>query len=492
MAQQKVPNQWQLQDTGESGEQWMLSEEEQRLPSHMQLREDLDTGPALADTNWQPIDYQAMQAATQRPRRGGVALGSLLVIALVAVGGYLAWNYAGMPGLPDQGARGEEVALDPVETPLAGVPLNNALAVTATTPLTMEAAAPTPPAAEVAVPPTPLPSPTLPALVEVRQGTVTQQYGVNLRNQASSTGTLIEVLENGTTHLVLSGPVNDAAGGAWYELATTDGKRGWASGDFLSVASQQLAYDQAAALYTAAGAEMPAPAAAPAADPAAPAASEPVDASTQPTVALSLPTPTAAAVVRLTGVISAPAGLNLRSEAQTGDNVLQMLADQTPVTVIGRSQDGTWAQVELAGGVRGWISADFVTVTGDINTIALGTTQPLTPTETTQAAASAATATPAAAPAPPAGATQPVTGVASATGVGTLTVTSVLGVNVRPQPLSDSTPIAQLNWNDTARASGRTADNGWIQVQLPDGRTGWVAAGAVNVAEGLASLPVVP
>jgi hypothetical protein len=37
MSDQRIPSQWQLQNTGESLEQWMLHEEEQNLPSHMQL-----------------------------------------------------------------------------------------------------------------------------------------------------------------------------------------------------------------------------------------------------------------------------------------------------------------------------------------------------------------------------------------------------------------------------------------------------------------------
>src|SRR5690606_11383974 len=120
-----TPNQWQLQNTGESPDQWMLSDDEQRLPAHMQLQDDLPGEPALVDTHWQPIDYQAMQAAAQRPRGGGgAALATLLIVALVGVGGYLAWSYLGQPGLSTP-ERAQEAALDatpPVDAPAAVAP----------------------------------------------------------------------------------------------------------------------------------------------------------------------------------------------------------------------------------------------------------------------------------------------------------------------------------------------------------------------------------
>src|SRR5690606_26624150 len=127
MTEQRIPSQWQLQNTGEPLEQWMLHEEEQNLPEHMQLHQDPQQGGSgypqqggypqgdypqqgyqqggyqqgdPNDAAWQPIDYRAMQQAAQRPaNRGGRVLGGLLILLLLAVGGYLAWFYAGQPNL---------------------------------------------------------------------------------------------------------------------------------------------------------------------------------------------------------------------------------------------------------------------------------------------------------------------------------------------------------------------------------------------------------
>ena len=134
MSDQRIPSQWQLQNTGESLEQWMLHEEEQNLPSHMQLSQQPGQGenvyqtqyqpgqaPYAPDSAWQPIDYRAMQVAAQKPsNRSGVILGTLLVLALLGVGGYLAWFYGGQPALPGltAGPTAEEAqAALPVETP---------------------------------------------------------------------------------------------------------------------------------------------------------------------------------------------------------------------------------------------------------------------------------------------------------------------------------------------------------------------------------------
>jgi uncharacterized protein YgiM (DUF1202 family) len=494
MTQQKIPNQWQLQNTGEQGDQWMLREEEQQLPSHMQLQDDA-AGPVMVDTHWQPIDYQAMQAAAQqRPRRGGLALTGLVVLVLIGVGSYLTWFYLGQPGLnaPTDSSRtgnAPAVIAPAVETP--------AVDLAEPTPV-VEVPAALPVATDVPPVPTVPPVSPTPALVEVRQATVDSQYGVNLREAASSTSTLVRVLDSGTTHLVVSGPVTDAEGNAWYELASAGGTRGWASGGFIRIASQTLPYDQAVPLYQAAGVDPPAAPAAPDAvdasePPAAAASTAPVTDTSPLTVSTAVAaSPAAGPAVTLTGVISAPAGLNFRREPATGDNVIQMLDDQTPVTVIGRSQDGQWTQVELADNRRGWVAAQFVTVTGSIDSIPLGTVQPLTQTVTAAASAApavASAATTATTPSTAAPSTTATTGIAGASGLGTVIVTSVLGVNVRAQP-NDAMAVVQLNWNATASAIGRTADSEWVQVRLEDGTTGWVKASAVSVANGIASLPV--
>jgi hypothetical protein len=62
-------------------------------------------------------------------------------------------------------------------------------------------------------------------------------------------------------------------------------------------------------------------------------------------------------------------GLRLRSEPQEGDNVIDLLDESTPLTIIGRTADNTWVQVTLADGRSGWVMTQFVALNIDLTTI---------------------------------------------------------------------------------------------------------------------------
>lgn len=59
-----------------------------------------------------------------------------------------------------------------------------------------------------------------------------------------------------------------------------------------------------------------------------------------------------------------------------------------------------------------------------------------------------------------------------------LTVTASEGANIRVQPDTDFRVIRPVTVGDVVKATGRLADNSWVRVLLPDGQTGWLAAGA--------------
>ena len=127
--------------------------------------------------------------------------------------------------------------------------------------------------------------------------------------------------------------------------------------------------------------------------------------------------------------------------------------------------------------MRGWASSAFVSVTGDLNAIPAGTTLPLTAADAPAVAAAADGTAAAPTAAPSVAATAPVTAATVAPAVGAttaFTVTSVMGVNVRAQPSNDVPGIVQLSWNASGQATGRTADNNWVQVTIPSGQSGWV------------------
>lgn len=566
MADNRIPSQWQLQETGETRDEWMLHEDEQRLPDHMQLQE--EARPVTPESAWQPIDYRAMQQAAARPRnRGGATLGTLVVLALLGAAGYMTWFYFGNSGAaaPTEEAAATAAAPDDAQQAADSASVDSAAAEVSAAGAGAAAAGAAPEAmsatpGQAAVPITasveiPLPTPT-PSPVTLNEATVTEEYGVNARRDPRSDSDLLQVVEKGVVLLIASGPIQDAEGGSWYEVVLPDKVRGWVSAQFVTVAGREVVREEAEKLLTAAGLEAllpPLVVAEPVVadiaqggivtDVVAVDGSRSVTASGVLTGAgesatgiaagadLTDTTSTpvvAAAPITVSATISAPAGLNLRREPQSGDNVIQLLAHATALSIIGRSADGEWVQVQTPDGTRGWLATSFVSVGGDIDAIPLGTTQPLTPTAplvaptplvqqaviptataapaliptatpsafasqaTTSTAASAASiGLPTPTPAAAAPAATPVLLTPAADGsVGTLSVSSVLGVNVRPAPSQDSQAVAQLKWNDTAQVLGRSADSAWVKIRLADGRTGWVASSAVSIPAGLAALPV--
>jgi uncharacterized protein YraI len=69
-------------------------------------------------------------------------------------------------------------------------------------------------------------------------------------------------------------------------------------------------------------------------------------------------------------------------------------------------------------------------------------------------------------------------------------VTFAAGANVRARPTEDSELVAQLNAGKIVPATGVSADQAWLRLFLPDGRTGWVSANLVAAQGDLGTLPL--
>ncbi|MGL4649210.1 MAG: hypothetical protein ACRC1H_07365, partial [Caldilineaceae bacterium] len=292
MSDPRIPSQWQLKDTGEAGDQWMLRDSEQRLPGHLQLQNDADYAPP--DMGWQPIDYRAMQQAAAPRARGGWILGTVLLVVLVGVAAYVTFYFMGTPAFlagifPTQEATVADAANttgepDSAAVPAAGesgdgtgtaaesagstasdpnalaavLPVTGTVAATGTTTVTEATAArggvsgaagaadavaaiPTPTAT-----PAPTPTPT-PEPVVVRTATVSSGAGVNLRRNPLGTAELIRTLPDNSSYVIASGPITGTDGGRWVQLALTD-TLGYVSADFATIVTQTLPFSQAVTL----------------------------------------------------------------------------------------------------------------------------------------------------------------------------------------------------------------------------------------------------
>ena len=231
---------------------------------------------------------------------------------------------------------------------------------------------------------------------------------------------------------------------------------------------------------------------------AAPAAQE---AAATPTLPAPTPTLSSTLVTQEFATVNSPFGVNARFAPNTDAAIIRILENGETLFVFG--QQGEWIELFVAdtpltegqplSGTVGFAAAEFFTIS----------TQEITPALRDQVLAYAGklpTPTPEA-PAeavPPAG-TEPSTGSISETGVITpetpiltVTINAINGVNVRRTPATEDTNIIRLLENGTVLpAVGRTADNQWIQVTLPDAVNGWIATEFLVPSGDITTLPVV-
>ena len=104
---------------------------------------------------------------------------------------------------------------------------------------------------------------------------------------------------------------------------------------------------------------------------------EPPTPTSEPTATPEPPTPTPLPE----GVVNAEPSLNLRSGSATSFEVLDSMPTDTKVTVLERNEDGTWLKVTSDEFGEGWVSAKFVDLSTQAETIPVSTEQPAEPTE---------------------------------------------------------------------------------------------------------------
>lgn len=94
---------------------------------------------------------------------------------------------------------------------------------------------------------------------------------------------------------------------------------------------------------------------------------------TEPATATKVPsTPTPS-------VVTATTTDNVRVRAGPGTKygVLATMANGTALTAVGRNADSSWIQIQLPGKTDlGWLTAEFVTISGDVNSLPVAESQP--------------------------------------------------------------------------------------------------------------------
>lgn len=156
----------------------------------------------------------------------------------------------------------------------------------------------------------------------------------------------------------------------------------------------------------------------------------------------------------MTGTVSNTGGdnLNCRSGPSTSYGIITKLAPGTQVPVRGAAQNG-WYPV-VCGGRDGWVSATYLTVSGD-----------------------SPNPTPTPSPTPTPTPTEPPT---DSTTVGTVVNTGGAGLNCRTGPGTGNAVITLLPAGATVTVRGAT-EGGWVPVVCAN-RNGWVSATYLSVS----------
>ncbi len=472
MSDQDVANNWRLEETGgETQDRWKLQAAEQGLVAQWQLQDERRT-----DAAWQPVDY-----ARERRGAGNWVLPSLVVLALVAVVGYIAWIGLTRFNLLSPTST-TNVSQTPVATTAAAdasTPAAVGLAVSATPTITV--ASTTAPTArpEPTLAPTPIPAPTS-ARVEQEFVSVNDPVGVYARTEPNATAAVVKLLESGQRLLVIDQNLD------WIQVALARNSVAWVKAEFVDRSSQLVSLDEANQRRVELGLT-PLPST-PAQAPVTTALVTDTQIATATTGVsntnkLTLTTEPLLVGLPLTVTINISTGLNARTAPTTTGTPVKLLSDGARYKATGRSADSQWLQVTLEDGAPAWVFAQYVTVLGNLNTLPVpstATTQPPTGAITSSIGSGLTTTKPILLPT-----ATPESGAAS------LTVTNLSGANARPSPNRTAASLTLFPFEAVLPVVGRSADNQWIQVRLAAGKLGWMLTSAVKLSVDIATLTVV-
>lgn len=169
--------------------------------------------------------------------------------------------------------------------------------------------------------------------------------------------------------------------------------------------------------------------------------------------------------------------LNVRSGPGVTYSVLTTINQGNVVTLLGRNSDSTWAYIQTATAVIGWVNAssDYITPSVAISSLPVVTPATATPIST---------AVPTNTPTPTATAV-PISGAYATVATGAL--------NVRSGPSLAYSPVTAVYQGNVVSLIGRNANNTWAKIRLSNGTEGWVNAASTYITPNVAisSLPVV-
>jgi len=181
-------------------------------------------------------------------------------------------------------------------------------------------------------------------------------------------------------------------------------------------------------------------------------------------------------------------GLRLREGPYLQSQIIRVLEALTPLQVQGRLAENEWLYVRLADGQLGWVNTEFTDIPFNLNDVAvipapalIQVTAPVPAPQRTTAAPTDVAVAVAPSPGPPAENTSPQAEVMASAG----------GLRLRQMPSIDSTILFNLRAGTPLELNGRTVNNDWVLVVIPEGYTGWVASAYVHMFQDINTVPLI-
>ncbi len=175
--------------------------------------------------------------------------------------------------------------------------------------------------------------------------------------------------------------------------------------------------------------------------------------------------------------------LNVRSGPGVEYSVVTTVSQGNVVNLLGRNVNGTWAYIQTATAVVGWVNAssEYISPSVPISSLPV-----VIPTTTTPTATPTGTIPPTQTPTPTATSTPvPISGAHATIATGAL--------NVRSGPGLAYSVVTTVYQGNVVSLIGRNANSTWAKIRLSNGTEGWVNAARSYITPNVAisSLPVV-
>lgn len=168
--------------------------------------------------------------------------------------------------------------------------------------------------------------------------------------------------------------------------------------------------------------------------------------------------------------------LFVRPQPNKDSGQLLTIHQNESYTAIGRSADNIWLQLNVNGTV-GWSMLEFLTPSGDVNTLPITDGTAVNTGSTVQTVQTVTGGTGQTAPAAPV--------------IPLVRAKATSHLNLRAGASASSQELGNVAWGEEVKIIGKSADGQWLQVVLADGRQGWCASAWFTILEGnLSQIPV--